>query len=108
MDLFEKFSSSTPGKYEMGYITDSNGKRELGSIAEDGTQASFTGLSEAASYYGRKVPNADKNFEDSEVIKQQQAKYKNYLHQAQLKQKLQMMVYKKQKIFIKTMVALDQ
>ena len=76
MSLFEKFSSSTPGKYEMGYITDSNGKRELGFIAEDGTQASFTGLSEAASYYGRKVPNADKNFEDSEVIKQQQAKYK--------------------------------
>ena len=76
MDLFEKFSSSTPGKYEMGYITDSNGERELGFIAEDGTQASFTGLSEAASYYGRKVPNADKNFEDSEVIKQQQAKYK--------------------------------
>jgi len=76
MDLFEKFSSSTKGKYKMGWITDSDGKRELGFIAEDGMQASFTGLSEAASYYGRKVPNADQNFEDSEVIKQQQTKYK--------------------------------
>lgn len=77
MDLLQKFSSSTEGKYEMGWITDSNGKRELGFIAEDGTQASFTGLSEAASYYGRKVPNADKNFEDSEVIKQQKQELKS-------------------------------
>ena len=77
MDLLQKFSSSTEGKYEMGWITDSNGKRELGFIAEDGTQASFTGLSEAASYYGRKVPNADKNFENSEVIKQQKQELKS-------------------------------
>jgi len=77
MDLFEKFSSSTKGKYEMGWITDSNGKRELGFIAEDGTQASFTGLSEAASYYGRKVPNADEDFEKSEVIKQQKQELKS-------------------------------